>query len=71
MTFSFRVAGTLITKTCAIVSAAAGTVRCQLSALDTAVAGVYPARFRVTWTGGDTESFPVESTILLVIAAAP
>lgn len=50
--------GSTITGTCTIVSAAAGTVRYQLTAIQTATVNTYQGEFEITWTNGDITTVP-------------
>lgn len=54
---------------CAIVDAAAGTVRYAWQAGDTAVAGRFLAEFEVTFADSTVLTFPNDSTLALTITS--
>ena len=50
-----------------VINADAGTVKYVWNSADTATAGSYLAEFEVTYTNGDTETFPNDKSIAIVI----
>jgi len=59
--------GNVVNSTATIVDAAAGQVRYDWVALDTANSGMYQAEFEVIYVGGTKETFPNNDYISVVI----
>ncbi len=59
--------GSVITRTAAITSAAAGQITVTFQAADTGTSGDYEGEIEVTWTGGGIETFPHDSYIAIRI----
>jgi len=57
----------LVDGTAVVVSGTLGTVRYDWLAVDTALAGCFPAEFEVTFENGRVETFPNDDNLTIII----